>query len=514
MSNRSIRVFCVHSKSRPLQAKFYDALHDSLQGLDIALTHYDDWSWETPGGKSDEDVEREERIRANEYREGYRDIRGMGWVKNPPAELSLILGKRHAPAPSAFNESDLSRLLSTSHCLIFVEDEHQTEVSEGVHSELQLLREHEKRLLNVRLYGKREDAYLRSVYTFSDALRVNGVVGISAVPEDDIPQEDIELITFIVSMWCDDSGGPKDLVHQQGQPRVAPGFDRCPVGLGPRDLYRYKTVVRLATADRVHIRQAALLYMAGSRSTELRHELCRFLADLFRHDGSWQRHFSDFDRFMELTPDIDWSPIIREMSLSLKPNVEYLVQTAEVLSGIVTLQHTSLDGKEGPLGSELLAGLRSVPRWAVVGFAAHCARSSWTLYSWPGMSRRQADQLNRTILLAESAASEARLLVQEVVSWSSVDMCRERLAALAIAATAAAAFASAACSYESAGQQQIARKLDETARRLVSRIVSNAFSEYGVKRMTEHLGLVASMATDRGWQDTSPIPAEVFSKEP
>jgi hypothetical protein len=115
------------------------------------------------------------------------------------------------------------------------------------------------------------------------------------------------------------------------------------------------------------------------------------------------------------------------------------------------------------------------------------------------------------MLLAESAALEAQLLAEEVISRSSIDMYKERLAALAIIATAAAAFASVASSYESAGQQQIASELDEKARRVVSRILSNAFSDYGVERMIEHLGLVASMATEHGWKDTSPIPPEVFS---
>lgn len=54
-------MFCVHSKSRPVQARFYDALHDSLQDLDGALIHDNAWSWETPGGASDEAIQREQR---------------------------------------------------------------------------------------------------------------------------------------------------------------------------------------------------------------------------------------------------------------------------------------------------------------------------------------------------------------------------------------------------------------------------------------------------------------------
>jgi len=518
MSEKPVRVFCVHSKTRPLQAKFYEALYDSLQGLGVALTHYREWSWETSGGRSAEDLESEQRRTAALHRQGYSNLRGMGWIQNAPTDLKITLQKQEYPAPDEFNEGDLVSLLSDSHCLILLEDEHQEQLSEGVHTEVGLIRSRnlDKRVLNIRLYKRREDAYFRSIYPFSGDLPLSGVVGIGMSPNSDIRPEDIELVTFIIALWCAEEGGGQAAEPKRRGPVVDPGFDRCPVGMEAGDLYRYKTAIHLATSEQDHIRRTALLYMSAARTQGLRHALCRWLANLFRHDGPWQQHVNDFLRFMEFLPDIDWRAVTGAIRQSLRPSDEFLISGAELISGVACFHHMPIfglaeDKEKSLLGSELLERLRSIPRWAIVGFAAHAARSSWDMYAWHGMSRRQAEHLKETMLLAESAAAAGRLEVREVVSKSSLEMCRERLGALAATAAATAAYASAACFHEESGLRHRAAELDERARDAVAKVTLNVFSDYGVKRVLEQLDLVAATSKRCGWDNSTPIPTGTFA---
>jgi len=475
------RVFCVHSRARPLQARFYADLQDSLQGLDISLTQYEEWSWETPGGIPDEEVRRQKESVLRRHREGYEDVEGFEWLQNPPPEISILPRKERVPAPPGLNERDLSRLIRESHCIVMVEDEHQGQLSSGVTKELALLDGHDKRVLSVRLFARREDAYQHSIYPGNVKERLNGVIGIGVSVGGEVPPEDMELVTFILSSWCDDIGGSTGVVHEAGAPRVVFDAFRHSASMEARGLYRYKTALRLSTSDRDHIRYAALLHMTAARDQNLRLELCRHLVSVFTHDGPWQTHLHDFFRFMELTPDLDWNPVIKALNRSLMTNENRVVADAQFLAGLVIFAHTPFDSHPRPVEEELKQRLCSIPRWTVVALAASWARSSWNMHSWPGMSRRQATQLKETIDVAQRAATERRLPAGPVISRSSVDMFQERLAGLAIAAIAAAAFASCADSLEVAGRAQSASELDEGARRVVSRLVSNAFSEHGVK---------------------------------
>jgi hypothetical protein len=304
------RVFCVHSKRRPLHAAFYDALGSALKEQDISLTHYDEWSWTTPGGKSISDLEREHERDIYDHQRGVRDLHGLGRIQNPPLDLELALTRQKFPPPEELNQSDLSRLISGSRCLILLEEDGQDALSEGMMVEWSLLQEQGGRMLNARICGGYERAYQRTIFPFSEGFQPNSVIAVRKTDLNGMKAEDIELVTFVLALWCDDKAGRDNIIHQQGQRVYSLDISKGGVRITGRGMYLYALCRKLAMSDDPNLRRVALLNVAALRDLSLRLEMCKYLARTFIDPGSPRKHMDDYFRFMELTPDMEWTEVV------------------------------------------------------------------------------------------------------------------------------------------------------------------------------------------------------------
>jgi hypothetical protein len=302
MASDKTRIFIVHSKSRPWQSRLYDALETRLAKLDVQVTHYAEWSWATPGGVSD----REREMQVHRHRQGYRELQGLGWIQNPPPDLAMVLGR---PARAkAVNNHDLARLIAASALIVLVEDPGQEAVSDGVNIELDLLRGSGKRTVHVRICDDVATAYGASAYPMDDPRLSGGAIALRRTPNDDFAERDLELVILLIALWCDDA--PERGVRRPDDPKHDPNFGICPVSMSPRGMFRYQATLQLAALDDDHVRRCTLMYLTTCHD-HLRHELCRFLGRMMMTMNESSPHFDDYVRFMELTPDIDWSVVVR-----------------------------------------------------------------------------------------------------------------------------------------------------------------------------------------------------------
>jgi hypothetical protein len=306
MASDKLRIFVVHSKSRPWQSRLYDTLEKRLAKLDVQVTHYAEWSWATPGGVSD----RERENQAFRHKQGYRELQGMGWIQNPPPELALVLGR---PArENAVNKHDLARLITDSSLIVLVEDPGQETVSDGVNIELDILRGSGKRTVHVRICDDVATAYGASAYPLNDPQLSGGAIALRRLPNGDFSESDLELVVLLIALWCDDTPARHGVARRPNEPKHDPNFTICPVSMSPRGMFRYESTLRLAASDDDHVRRCTLMYISTCHD-HLRHELCRFLGRMMMKMNKSSRHLDDYLRFMELTPDIDWSVVVRSI---------------------------------------------------------------------------------------------------------------------------------------------------------------------------------------------------------
>jgi hypothetical protein len=300
------RVFIVHSKSRDWQARLYDALEARLAKLKVRVTHYAEWSWSTPGGMSDHD----RQLETSRYLQGYRDLEGMGSIKNPPPELELVLGRR--PRSPDINRSDLARLIGESTLIVLVEEVGQEALSAGVGVELDILRESGKRTLNVRICDDVTTAYGESMYPLDEIAPSGGSLAVRRTPAGHFSEDDLDVVVLVLALWCDDEPDRRGAAPRWDQPKHDPDFTICPVEVSPRGMFRHEAILRLAASNDDHVRRTSLMY-ASTCLGHLRHELCRFLGRKFMTLTWASPHIDDYQRFMNLTPDIDWTKVVRAL---------------------------------------------------------------------------------------------------------------------------------------------------------------------------------------------------------
>lgn len=186
-----------------------DRLEKVSTEMNIPLTGYADWSWETEDGKSDAELQQEQHrlLRGDRYfkETGWLEIRG-----DVPIEMEFLNGGIMNPRyrSKRLNDTDLERLLCAADVLLFVEDHGQTELTAGILHEIEVLRrdsnsrsQHARRIrAKIGFQGSQETLYGPEVLQPPIELTIN----IDKNGNGDLDNLDVELTALSIVLLCTD----------------------------------------------------------------------------------------------------------------------------------------------------------------------------------------------------------------------------------------------------------------------------------------------------------------------
>jgi hypothetical protein len=253
--------------------------------------------------------------RTQDEADGWGEFPGFGWIKDLPPEIQLVV-PRVTPSESfeSLNRQDLERLLDESKVHVFVEDEDQPALSEGVTTEWDLITKLNRRRLNIRICHEYDRVYERTVFPFSETLTANGVIAVRLTDNSTFEVLDLNLVVCVLTMWVLDTPGAQTPAYLKVQALRDLDVSRVLIPLDEQRRELLSDCVQLVQCAEPRVRRALLLHIAGCRDIGLRLDLSRSLGQLFITLGRRHAYVDDYYRFMEFMPDIDWTETRQRMT--------------------------------------------------------------------------------------------------------------------------------------------------------------------------------------------------------
>jgi hypothetical protein len=154
--------------------------------------------------------------------------------------------------------------------------------------------------------------------------------------------------------------------------------------------------------------------------------------------------------------------------------------------------------------------LRTLPRWAVVAYAARCARRVQPLFThyWPDAPREHVEAVDRAITLAEAAAADpasASDWVPALAARSAANAAANAAAARSAARSAANAAANAALNAAAANPAAAALTAANAAHATAANPAAAANAAALAHAARRDFDLLRALAEQHGWTDDSPV---------